>query len=309
MIKDRFKIRLFWEVFPTERSMQHYKTILATFIVILSLLFATPSPKRSTPSPKKATPSPKRGSEDTFLSKAEIDQLGQLIAEGDYPSEISNLLAGRQINYSPTVSNHLIEMIEQDRHRSFEVLLPLVNFANGSEIDSYVVAMQLLLMKSFRLHRLEICNFLCSWDFIMITNYCYGDSFWLLPTMKWSVEELVDLVKHRPHVINFLTPQRKVLSDCEDVERGLMLLDFLQQCENINEAVFFRKHRLDPTKMLAHFVKHNISLDDKDMASIITHLIDLGANVNEEIIGETNYYHPSHVLSLRALNSALSQDA
>ena len=252
--------------------------------------------------PSYSTASPGRGNGGSLLSKAEIEKLGQLIVDGDDPDQIIALLgSNRLLKHSPTTAAPLRKMIELNRFKSLESLIPLIDFVVDSEYDSYVVAMRLLLEYGLKLHRKEICYYLCSWDFIALTNYSYGDKFWLSSTMDWTVPELVELVSRRPHAINFLTPQTFVLSGLDNAERGLMLLEFLHQSTFNSGAVLFRKRPFEPTKMLRHFVVNNVAMADADMAKIITRLIEVGAVVNQFLLNDLMAFHPNYELSIQAV--------
>jgi hypothetical protein len=64
----------------------------------------------------------------------------------------------------------------------------------------------------------------------------------------------------------------------------------------------------DPTTMLREFVSKHISLGDEDSARIISRLIDLGANIDQELLDSLAKNDPSRTVSLQTIQNHLYQD-
>lgn len=243
------------------------------------------------------------------LTDNESEQLSQILDAGDTPKAIAALLGdNRRLTQSPYVMRHLHRMIELNRLQSLQYILTVIDFLPGTSFDSYIIVMPLLLVESFSRHRPEVCEFLCTLGFNIPTNYWYGDSCWLNQTIEWTVPELVDFVRRRPRLINFLTPQRYPLNECRNVEHGLMLLDFLCQANTIDKARAVARQPFEPTTMLREFVDKRINLGDEDSARIISRLVELGANLDEGLIARLAETDPSRTASIQTIKDYLSLD-
>jgi hypothetical protein len=171
-----------------------------------------------------------------------------------------------------------------------------------------MIVMPLLLVESFTRHRPRVCEFICTLDFNIPASYWFGDSFWLRQTIEWTVSELVEIGRRWPRLINFLTPLRNALRECRNVENGLLLLDFLYQTSTIDGMVAVARQPFDPTTMLREFVSKHISLGDEESARIISRLIDLGANIDQELLDSLAKNDPSRTVSLQTIQNHLYQD-
>lgn len=226
--------------------------------------------------------------------------LEQLIAEGeDAPQIIDSFLKSHPFKYSRFVIELLCKTIKYGRARSFEVLFD--HLKSFQEIN-YNQVMTKLFVRSLYDHQPEMAHILLvhGFDFEHDPDEYVLPNFWSRTPFLWEEDELLGLISCAPpqiasqfclHPTSFhfhYSPKAISMMITVNYRYGAARGDDYQQ----------------PTGMLKAVLRLN--LPDKDFASIIWQLVQLGAEVTEEMRSWFALHRPQHTNVLKALDDALS---
>ena len=237
-----------------------------------------------------SAPIPDAGNNRIQVSESQLIRFTELIVEGDNPEALLNFIKEGQFNTFDAFSDHLPLIVEHNRFRSFEFLMPVINLDDHRKTE--------LLFMGLLKHRPEICDLLLSSDFTIVDIaqvFPFRTRFWmyrLRQPFSWNLEELVNLINRHPRLVDMLEP--KAWRGCATAERGLLMVEFLRHLHKLNLRDF------DPNKLL-HNILDNYFLSDEDMTVLVERLREYGAQVDKGSIKACQERHQNHVKTIQAL--------
>jgi hypothetical protein len=234
---------------------------------------------------------------DGFNAYAGAMYLEQLIVEGeDAPQMVATFLERHPFRVSRYVPELLCKAIKYGRARSFEVLLDYLK--SFPEIN-YNQTMTNLFIRSLLQHQPEICHILLvhGFDLEHEPDEFVLTDFWSRLPFLWEENELLGLISCAPaqmagqfcHLPTFMhSPKAVTMMIKVNYRYGAARGDDYQQ----------------PTRMLQSVI--SLNLPDQEFAMIIRQLVELGADVTEEMRSQFFQNRPWYVQVLKALDDALS---
>jgi hypothetical protein len=235
------------------------------------------------------------------LSREDSARIDELIQAGDYPEALAEVVGEHRIAWTD-IKDHIGSITRRNCFRSFEYLLPRIQFEAGEKSHR----LSPLLLDALARHQPEICDVLLSQDFdaTHLANALYFPyTFWIERQLfRWTIEELVALVVRHPKLIGIIEPDS--WEQCTDVERCLLMLNIMPHMKHVDQEIA-RRRRAHPENILRRLM-HNDHLADEDMILVLTRLFQMGAPLNEEIIDDFYDAKPEYAETLQFLRDSLS---
>jgi hypothetical protein len=234
------------------------------------------------------------------------DSIRDAIQMGDDPKWLSDILGGCVCIAKETLDpDTIIDMIRQNRVKSFKFLFPLLHSPdNGWKASCMDAALNhgRYQISDFLLAQpdIEAPNFFRTLTTLWSLYYGYRDFSRELEIMKALATSHPDKIARmaaRVHWADFPIDAR--------AEAILQIVDFIQHCRFISPA-FAALPGYQPTYVLQRILLYGQNLGDVNLAKIINRLADIGAEVSNEDLEDLERRHPNYLLSHQAYEDALN---
>jgi hypothetical protein len=202
-------------------------------------------------------------------SAVDYETVFRLIRDGDHPNEVDAAFHGCW-TYIRDFGLIFLQMVEYGRLGTFEVCLPQLNFRDEDQRDHVFSA---LLRVALRQGNREIVEFLLSQRFTLDEDSNWG-------RLRWSLEEMKQLIAGHPEHIVGLAPSPGDFSHLKNVGDGMILIGLTRHYQET------RPGTVDVTDLLRGLLHSDLS--DADATSIAQQLLDMGALVDRLLLDRMN---------------------
>jgi hypothetical protein len=201
----------------------------------------------------------------------------EIAQSGDDPEALARLLDGASPTYDFKLYGPLQLMIAVSRNRLFEFLFPLFRFPG--EGHRKATANNLLKMALFY-GNLEVAEFLLGQlpedDFRDVWRHVYNGR----THEPWDLDGLKALISRNPKYASHITPKATDIDYARSANDALFLIELALHCD-MESAKLGRPETFDASRFLAGIIQG--FLGDTDMAKVIRHLCELGADVTPRL--------------------------
>lgn len=228
--------------------------------------------------------------------------LKQVIVEGDDAETIVAYVNSHPFRYPRYAMDLLKKAIKYGRAGCFEALLPATQDFPAATYDRQ---MSHLFVRAIRKHEPEMCRMLLAHGFNFRHDHAKYSlvKLWSLSPFPWAEDEFLEILSYVPFAPRFcLHPgQWSVFGTVSALSLVIKI--------NLRYGAGLEKDYTDPTVMLRAVLQ--LALPDAQLAGIVYQLVELGADVAEEM--KTAYVRHRRLFGIReqaavlaALDDALS---